>query len=198
MPSRWTFTVKPIKELLAKEVISGQRWIDPFAGQNSPATITNDIDTEANAEYHEDALEFLKRQSDDEDFLFDGVLFDPPYSSTQAKRRYDLLGKKFTAEMSRKDYWSKCKKELARITRPGGTAICFGWNSGGLGKNLGFELKKILLVAHGAGRNDTIVTVERKIIKGGCLTKQCRKYIVLIIVVMILRKLSFMEMNLFI
>lgn len=163
MPSRWTFTIKPIKELLANEIISGQHWIDPFAGQNSPATCTNDIDPEANAEYHEDALGFLQRQSDDEDFLFDGALFDPPYSSTQAKRKYGLLEKQFTAEMGRKEYWSKCKREIARIVRPGGRVICFGWNSGGIGKNLGFELEQILLVAHGAGRNDTIVTVEKKL-----------------------------------
>lgn len=91
MPSRWTFTIKPIKELLAEEVISGQRWIDAYAGQNSPASCTNDINPEANAEYHEDAWEFLKRQSDDEEFMFDGALFDPPYSPTQAKRCYDAL-----------------------------------------------------------------------------------------------------------
>lgn len=165
MPNRWTFTIKPIKELLIKNVISGQRWIDPFAGKNSPAnynseySITNDIDPEANADYHEDALEFLSRQPNDE---FDGALFDPPYSSTQAKRKYFLLEKQFTAEMGRKEYWSKCKREIARILKPGATAICFGWNSGGIGKNLGFEMKEILLVAHGAGRNDTIVTVEIK------------------------------------
>jgi len=163
MPSRWTFTIKPIKELLQREVISGQKWIDPFAGYNSPATCRNDVDPEANAEYHEDALEFLKRQSDDEDFLFDGALFDPPYSSTQAKRKYHMLEKDFTAEMGRKEYWSKCKREIARMVRPGGRVISFGWNSGGMGKNLGFELEYVLLVPHGAGRNDTIVTLETKL-----------------------------------
>ena len=159
MPSRWTFGIKPIKQLLAEEIISGQKWIDPFAGQKSPAEFTNDIDPGANAEHHEDALKFLSRQPDDE---FDGALFDPPYSSTQAKRKYHLLKEKFTPEMGRKEYWSKCKREIARIVKPGGSVICFGWNSGGIGKNLNFEMKKILLVAHGAGRNDTICTVEIK------------------------------------
>lgn len=36
------------------------------------------------------------------------------------------------------------------------------WNSGGFGKNLGFEMIEILLVPHGGHHNDTIVTVERK------------------------------------
>jgi len=42
MPNKWTFTIKPIKELLAEE-INGY-WIDPFAGKNSPASLTNDLD----------------------------------------------------------------------------------------------------------------------------------------------------------
>lgn len=160
MPSRWTFSIKPIKELLAEEVISGQRWIDPFAGQNSPAMVTNDINPKAEAEYHEDALAFLQRQPDEE---YDGVLFDPPYSATQAKRLYDTLGLRFTADMGRPEYWSKCLTECSRILKKGGRAIVFGWNSNGIGKTRGFELERILLIAHGSRRNDTIVTVETKL-----------------------------------
>ena len=160
MPSRWTFTIKPIKELLRGEMISGQKWIDPFAGQNSLASVRNDIDPEANAEYHEDALLFLQRQPDEE---YDGVLFDPPYSATQAKRLYDTLGLRFTADMGRPEYWSKCLTECARILKKGGTAITFGWNSNGIGKTRGFKKERILLVAHGSRRNDTIVTVEIKL-----------------------------------
>ncbi len=55
------------------------------------------------------------------------------------------------------------KELLAPKIKPNGLAITFGWNSQGFGKNLGFELKEILLVAHGRSHNDTIVTVERKI-----------------------------------
>jgi hypothetical protein len=32
----------------------------------------------------------------------------------------------------------------------------------GLGKNRGFEMQRILLVAHGGSKNDTMVTVELK------------------------------------
>lgn len=35
MPNKWTFTIKPIKKLLNKE-ITGKEWFDPFAGNNSP------------------------------------------------------------------------------------------------------------------------------------------------------------------
>ena len=159
MPSRWTFTIKPIRELLEKEVIGNL--CDPFAGRNSPANITNDIDEKAISTHHQDALDFLRSQPDD---TFDGVLFDPPYSATQAKRLYDTLGLRFTADMGRPEYWSKCKTEVARIIKPNGKSICFGWNSNGLGKSRGFDIENIYLIAHGSQRNDTIITVERKIL----------------------------------
>ncbi len=59
MPSAWTFTIKPIKQLLAQEIIDGI-WCDSFAGENSPAQVTNDINPERKAKYHLDAIDFLK------------------------------------------------------------------------------------------------------------------------------------------
>lgn len=157
MPNKWTFTIKPIKELLKMEVVG--YWCDPFAGENSPAQIKNDLN--GKSEFNMDALLFLKSRKDSE---FDGVLFDPPYSITQAKQCYegrgmDLLDVKPTSMK----YWGDCKNEIARILKPQGKAICFGWTSMGIGINRGFQMDKILLVPHGGSKNDTIVTVERKI-----------------------------------
>ena len=149
MPSAWTFTIKPIREFLKNHVTSGD-WCDPFAGDNSPATHTNDINPDRKAQSHIDALDFLKEQKDN---FFDGVLYDPPYSITQAR----MYGKK---EFSSMKYWADCKNEIARILKPGGKAICFGWNSMGIGKTRGFEMIEVLLVPHGGSKNDTICTVE--------------------------------------
>lgn len=148
MPNKWTFTIKPIKRLLHEEV-TGNFWVDPFAGENGAvyAHHTNDIERSG-----VDAFAFLKGFKDE---VADGVLYDPPYSITQAR----MYGKK---EFSSMKYWSDCKDEIARIVRPGGKAICFGWSSMGLGKNRGFEMNRILLVPHGGSRNDTICTVEVK------------------------------------
>jgi hypothetical protein len=55
------------------------------------------------------------------------------------------------------------KREIAKRIKPNGIVICCGWNSGGFGKTLGFEMIEILLVPHGRTHNDTIVTVERKV-----------------------------------
>ncbi|GAH81276.1 unnamed protein product [marine sediment metagenome] len=51
---------------------------------------------------------------------------------------------------------------MAKKIKKGGIVISFGWNSGGFGKNREFEIKEILLVAHGGNHNDTICVVEVK------------------------------------
>jgi hypothetical protein len=45
----------------------------------------------------------------------------------------------------------------------GGIAISCGWNTNGFGKARGFKIIEIMCVAHGGSKNDTIVTVEKKI-----------------------------------
>jgi len=164
MPSRWTFTIKPIASLLQEEGASGLMkqgtWLDPFAGMNSPADIRNDLDPTAHADYHMDALEFLKTQPDES---VDGILYDPPYSFRQASECYKSFGKEqFTATVTSKEYWANIKNEIVRIVKKGGKVIGFGWNSNGLGINRGFTLTRILLVPHGGSMNDTICTVEVK------------------------------------
>ena len=52
--------------------------------------------------------------------------------------------------------------EISRITKSGGVALCFGWNSAGVGKTRGFDQIEILLVAHGGSKNDTICSAEIK------------------------------------
>lgn len=157
MPNKWTFAIKPIAQLLREEMGEGV-WADPFAGVKSPAAITNDLNPECPTDYHMDALAFLKSLADNS---VDGVLYDPPYSQRQVKECYDGIqgGLKWDGRMT---FWSETKNEAARILRPGGKVICFGWNSMGLGAKRGFTMQRILLVPHGGTRNDTICTVEVK------------------------------------
>lgn len=159
MPNKWTFTIKPIKELLQEEVTNDELWVDPFAGENSPASITNDLNNVRPTTYHMNALDFLKMFDDNS---VDGVLYDPPYSPRQVKECYDGFGEDVRWD-GRITFWSETKNEISRIIRPGGKVICFGWNSMGCGKSRGFEMKKVLLVPHGGTRNDTICTVETKV-----------------------------------
>jgi len=161
MPNKWTFRIKPIAELIKKYILKNNNWIDPFAGMYSPAKYRNDLNPECNADFNEDARDFLKRFSDNE---VDGVLFDPPYSVRQVVECYKGIGKVATHEETKMTFYSICKNEMARIIKINGYAICFGWTSMGLGKNRGFKMIEILLVPHGGTKNDTICTVEKKII----------------------------------
>ena len=160
MPNKNTFSIKPIKELLEEEVDQNKKWIDPFANNSKVANITNDLNTEFDTDYHMDALEFLKMF---ETGSVDGVLFDAPYSPRQISECYKGLGVSLTYKTTQASFWGNIKKEIGRITKLGGKAITFGWNSGGVGKSNGFEIEKILLVPHGGWHNDTIVVVERKV-----------------------------------
>ncbi len=158
MPNSNTFDISPIKCLIKKYAFGFI--IDPFANKNKFATVTNDLDPQYDTDYHEDALDFLKRFDDNS---VDTVLYDPPYSPRQVSECYTKLGKTVNMQTTQASYWSNHKKEIGRIVKPNGIVITCGWNSGGVGKKYGFEIIEILLVSHGGWHNDTIVVVERKV-----------------------------------
>lgn len=154
MPNKWTFTLKPVKELLEKYNVGGG-WVDPFAGKHSMAGWTNDIEGRGNR-FKMDGLEFLRSLPS---HSFCGALFDPPYSTEQCLRKYTP---KYNGTAGRSEYWTKCKGEIARILESGAYSISFGWDSTGIGKKRGFDIVGILLLCHGSLHYDTIITVDRK------------------------------------
>ena len=159
MPSKDTFTIKPILSLLRKYNVGGN-WIDPFAGNHSMAEYTNDLNPNTNAKSHIDAKEYLQNASG----LFNGGLFDPPYSLRQIMECYKGFGKdNIDKKWATTNFYTDVKNELAKKIIFNGLCISFGWNSIGLGKKRGFDIIEILLVSHGRLHNDTIVTIEKKI-----------------------------------
>jgi hypothetical protein len=160
MPNKWTFQIKPIKELLDRYVGDGKGWFDPFAGMTSPAEIKNDLNPESKAEYHLEALDFVNTLRGK---TFKGCIFDPPYSLTQVSRSYKDMGKEYHNANDRTGAFTKVRDVIPSLLQSNGIVIYFGWNSNAMGKKRGFEIVEILLVAHGGNRNDTIVTVERKV-----------------------------------
>ena len=165
MPNSNTFDIKPIHKLISKyiELVKVDNpnavIIDPFANRNKLANITNDLDETFDTDYHLDALDFLKMFDDNS---VDMVLFDSPYSPRQVSECYKKLGKTVDHKTAQSSYWSNLKNEIGRIVKKDGIVITFAWDSGGIGKTLGFNIEEILLVAHGGWHNDTICTVERK------------------------------------
>ncbi len=159
-PTRWTFTKKPIRELLKKYVGNGKGWIDPFAGMNSPAEFTNDLNPNMKAKENMWAVEWCEKLKG----KFNGILLDPPYSPRQMKECYNAIGfKPTTKDTQNVVLYMGVKKAIASKIKVGGYAITFGWNSYGWGKRFGFEVVEILLVCHSQAHNDTIVVVEKKV-----------------------------------
>ena len=141
MPNSKTFQIKPIRELINKYAYGVI--VDPFANDSKIGTITNDLDEQYDTDYHMDALDFLKMLGDNS---IDTVLYDPPYSPRQVSECYTSLGKTVNMQTTQASYWSKQKEQIGRIV-----------------KKYGIEIEEILLVPHGGWHNDTIVTVERKV-----------------------------------
>lgn len=137
MPNKRTFQIKPIKKLIDEEKPYRCEWLDPFPYP-----------------YIDDALEHLKPIESDS---IDVVLFDPPYSPRQLKECYDEIGQSWDGTNS---LWSQWSGEIARVIKPGGKCIKFGWNTGLIRKD--FRITRYLLVNHGSHHNDTIVTVQVK------------------------------------
>lgn len=164
MPNKNTFKIPPIKKFVEMEINQipeGGVIVDPFANSCTYGTITNDLNPQFKTTYHLDALEFLKML---ESNSADLVLYDPPYSLRQASECYKGFGKeKLKINVTNQKYWKQCRDEIARIVKPKGIVLSFGWNSNGMGKKRGFQMTDILMVAHGGAKNDTLCCREVKL-----------------------------------
>jgi hypothetical protein len=112
MPNKYTFKMKCVQELFARYSV-GINWVDPFAGMYSPAQTTNDIEPESTALSHEDGFLFLRSCAT---AMFDGALFDPPYSPDQCLRIYKPIsrnGKKSWGTGGKATYHADCRNEIA-------------------------------------------------------------------------------------
>lgn len=161
MPNKNTFDIAPIRALVKSYLMKSSVSIDPFARNKRWATYTNDLNPETRAESHLPADEFL-RQLKSRNVEADVVIFDPPYSPHQTKECYAGFGHTMKYEDDARHGWSKTRKLLSSLLSQGGVFISCGWDTIGAGDSKAFQIEEILLVCHGIGHNDTIVTVERK------------------------------------
>ena len=128
---------------------------DPFARNCTDAGLnTNDIDTSTKANYHLDAIDFMKLMKTSS---LDGVIFDPPFSSNQAKRYESEITNVYT----KPGYVKILMNEIERSLKPGGYMLKFGYNS--TKHKPHFDIEHLWIVNHGGNRNDTIVSLWKKI-----------------------------------
>ncbi len=162
MPNKNTYQIKPIAKLIKQYQDSVQGfWIDPFCGTNKYAHHTNDLNPEIAADFHLDAIDFLKQCPIHENCC---MFFDPPYSPRQSSECYKNVGKLVNMQTTQSSWWSNLKDEISRLVSPDMYCITTCWNSNGIGMSRGFEKEIVLVVPHGGWHNDTIMTVERKIV----------------------------------
>jgi hypothetical protein len=127
--------------------------IDPFARNCSLAgEWTNDLDLDTKARHHVDALEFIKKAPRNH---FDLAILDPPFSSSQAERKYGA--KNIYADGS---YFSKVAKALVDDLKSGGYLLKFGYNTTRHDPRL--VLIQYWVVNFGGNRNDVLVSLWRK------------------------------------
>ena len=155
MPNRWTFQIPCIGAFVARNLHGLKCVVDPFAGQSGFATHRNDI-----AISKRDSREWLDELIT-QGIQADGVLFDPPYSPRQISECYKEAG----LPVGMKDtqnavLYADIRQRLDQVLKPGGIALCFGWQSSGFGKR--YATEEIMLVQHGGAHNDTICVAQRK------------------------------------
>ena len=147
---RLTFKNRKIREWVEKHCEG--KVLNLFCGETrlDVAEIRNDLRGDMPADYHMDALDFVKNWSGDK---FNTILLDPPYAYRKSMEMYDgAVSSPF----------NQIKNELLRIIAPHGIVITFGYHSNSIGKTRGFRQEHILLMSHGGAIHDTIAVIERK------------------------------------
>lgn len=161
MPSADTFSIAPIKSLLARWLKGRTCIVDPFARDSTLAHWRNDLNPKTKAESHMDARDFLMMLYD-QNIEADAFLFDPPYSPRQISEVYQQVGRSCSMEDTQNAKLYREVRDLAdKILAPGAVVVSAGWNSAGMGGN-SYRIEELLLVPHGGAHNDTIVLVETK------------------------------------
>lgn len=168
MPSLETFSIPPISRLLDRWLDKRTIIVDPFARSSKRGTLTNDLDPAQPTCFNMEAAMFCSY------LLGSGligptkwahaVLFDPPYSPRQISESYKSIGRTVgVTDTQNARLYKEVRDGLDALMAKGSVAVSCGWNSAGFGKERGYRVEEILLVAHGGAHNDTIVVVESKI-----------------------------------
>jgi len=148
--NRYTFDSPKIKQWVESKC--NNKVLNLFAGKNklNADEVRNDIDETMVAEYHKDALDFVREWKGEK---FDTVVLDPPYAYRKAMEMYNG------------NYSSRFKQiadELPNLLNENGTVISFGYHSTFLGKKRGFKLKELCVFAHGGAQHCTIAIIEER------------------------------------
>lgn len=163
MPNADTFSVRPIGEFVKRYLARSKCSVDPFARNKRWASLTNDLNPNTSAQFHMDAVDFLKMLRDTHAESIDLAILDPPYSPRQISECYAELGLKASMKDTQSAVlYAEVRNALAPLLSRDAVVLSFGWSTNGMGKKHGFQIEEILLVCHGGAHNDTICIAERR------------------------------------
>ena len=150
---KYTFEVPKVRAWV--ESNSDGYVLNLFAGMTSLNLdeVRNDLNQEANADYHMDCLDFVQFWKDNEDELFDTIILDPPYN---LRKSMELYEGRYTSR------FKKLADALQDILKPNGKIISFGYHSTFMGKGRNFKLDKMCIFAHGGSQHCTIAIIESR------------------------------------
>ena len=145
---RYTFDSPKIKTWVENR--SNGKVLNLFAGKNKLDLneTRNDKDKSMNADYHKDALNFVREWKREK---FDTIILDPPYSYRKSMEMYNG---------NRNSRFKLIADEIPRILKKSGIVISFGYHSTFMGQKRNFKLKELCVFAHGGSQHCTIGIIE--------------------------------------
>ena len=152
-PKRYTFEQPKLKKFVERNCRG--KVLNLFAGK-TPLMVNEtrvDIDKRMPADYHMDALAFLK-MAVSKGLKFDTAILDPPYSIRKSREKYE--GQWIGA-------FRKIKDLIPEVLNDNGIVITLGYDSVGLSRSRGFKKVALCIVCHNGDHDDTICLVEQKI-----------------------------------
>lgn len=150
---KWTFQAKIVRDVVERN-LSG-RVLNSTAGKTrlthgAGEIVRNDLNPDIEADHHFDVTDIDEHLPE---ASFDTVIFDPPFDAGQANKRYEGFHAREV---------NAARQALAKLVRPGGRLIEFGWNSHGAAAYRGWSREELHLFQRGPCLPDVIGVVDRK------------------------------------
>lgn len=150
---KWTFGTKMVREVVLDNVHG--RVLNACAGETKLEKrgcefVRNDIDEEADADYHYDVRE-INQHFDGESF--DSAILDPPFDPGRGEELYKGM---------HASGYIDARTAVGELIRPGGTVVELGWNSYGMSDKDGWERVEHHLYRQ-PFKGDVHLVVDRKI-----------------------------------
>ena len=146
---RYTFESPKIKKWVEEN--SKGKCLNLFAGKTklNLDEIRNDVDKTMLADYHKDAVDFVKEWKGKK---FNTIILDPPYAYRKSMEMYN--GNKASRFKILADL-------IPNILEENGKVIVFGYHSTFLSKKRNATLKKLCVFAHSGSQHCTIGIIEQ-------------------------------------